>query len=288
MNLSCHHLAALVLAGAALMGRAAPGSPATNSLGMQFAPVPGTSVRFSIWETRVRDFAAFVDATGHEAVGNVYSLDPTDQQWKVHPTNTWRAPGFAQTPDHPVVNVSWNDIQVFCRWLTARERAAGRINARQEYRLPTDAEWSAAAGPAKFPWGGQWPPPPGAGNYWGTEHAGSKREVIAGYDDAALFTAPVGSHPPNAHGLYDLSGNVWEWCSDFYRKELNPEDLRRENEFMNNDAGGQTLRVMRGGGWVDATPRHLRSDVRGFGRPTNRYCTGFRVVLAPVEPAPPS
>jgi eukaryotic-like serine/threonine-protein kinase len=264
----------------------AAGAPRTNSLGMNFVPVPGLPVLFSVWETRVRDFAAFVDATGHEAAGNVYSLDPADQQWKVHPTNSWRSPGFAQTPDHPVVNVSWDDIQVFCRWLTERERSTGRISAQQEYRLPTDAEWSAAAGPAKFPWGEEWPPPERAGNFWGIEHADSKRAVIPGYDDGAPFTAPVGRYPPNAHGLFDLSGNVWEWCSDYYRKELNPDDLRRENPFMNEDAGGQTYRVMRGGGWVDATPRHFRSDSRAFGRPFNRYCVGFRLVLAPAGNPP--
>jgi formylglycine-generating enzyme required for sulfatase activity len=266
----------------------AASEPRANTLGMKFVPVPGTAVLFSIWETRVRDFAAFVDATDHQAVGNVYSLDPVDQQWKVHPTNTWRSPGFEQTPDHPVVNVSWNDIQVFSRWLTERERAAGMISAAEEYRLPTDAEWSAAIGPTRFAWGKEWPPPPRSGNYWGTEHVDSKRPVIEGYDDEAPFPAPVGGYPPNAYGLYDLSGNVWEWLADYYRKDLNPEDILRENPPLNDDRGGRYYRTMRGGGWVDASPLYLRSDFRGFGQVHNRYCVGFRLVLAPVARPPES
>lgn len=265
-----------------------PGAPRINTLGMKFVPIPGIAAWFSVWETRVRDFAAFADANGHDAAGNVYSLDPADHQWTVHPTNNWRSPGYPQTPEHPVVHVSWEEIQVFCRWLTERERAAGRLTAAQEYRLPTDAEWSAAAGPDRFPWGDAWPPPPGAGNFWGAEHSVSHRLVLAGFDDGAPFPAPVGSYPPNQHGLHDLSGNVWEWCSDHYRKELNPEDLRREHSFLNDDRGGAQYRVMRGGGWVDATPRHLRTDSRAFGQPFNRYCVGFRVVLAPVATPPAS
>lgn len=264
-------------------GAHGPVVPRVNSLGMKFVPVPGTTVWFSVWETRVRDFAAFADATGHEATGNVYSLDPADHQWKVHPTNSWRSPGYPQTPEHPLVHVSWEKIQVFCLWLTAHERAAGRISRGEEYRLPTDVEWSAAAGSNTYPWGNSWPPPPRAGNFWGAEHAVSHRLVLAGYDDGEPFPSPVGSYPPNQHGLHDLSGNVWEWCSDHYRKELNPEDLRHEHPFLNHDRGGAQYRVMRGGGWVDATPRHLRTDSRAFGQPFNRYCVGFRVVLAPVS-----
>jgi formylglycine-generating enzyme required for sulfatase activity len=259
-------------------------APWENELGMKFVPVPGTSVLFSSWETRVRDFAAFVEATGHIAVGNVYSLDAADGQWKVHPSNYWQAPGFEQTPNHPVVNVSWSDATEFCRWLTRRDRATGAISAHQEYRLPSDVEWSAAAGPTTYPWGEQWPPT--SGNYFGTEQQNPKRPIIDNYDDGATHTAEVGRYAANAYGLHDLGGNAWEWVNDFYRKEMNSDELRKELIFLDLDEGGAKLRVLRGGGWVDAQPSRLANAFHSFGRPTNRYCVGFRVVLAETEGPP--
>lgn len=177
--------------------------PWTNSLGMKFVPVPGTSVHFAIWETRVQDYAAY-DKAG----------------WWVN--RSWKKPGFTQTDTHPVTNVSWEDARKFCAWLTKEERRAGLLTAKQEYRLPTDAEWSWAVGIGNreragtpqsksgklrgvFPWGTQWPPPKGAGNY----------PPSVGTD---LFdhTSPVGSFAGNSLGLFDLGGNIWEWCEDVY------------------------------------------------------------------------
>src|SRR5262245_53660861 len=110
------------------------GEPWENSLGMKFVPVPGANVLFCIWETRVRDFEAFVKATGHHA----------GEGWRDPAAVQSYAAGFSQTPLHPVVNVSWNDAVAFCRWLTEKER--GKLSAGQEFRLPTDAEWSQAVG----------------------------------------------------------------------------------------------------------------------------------------------
>jgi tRNA A-37 threonylcarbamoyl transferase component Bud32 len=143
-----------------------------NTLGMKFVPVPilggptgGQRVLFSVWDTRVQDYEAFVKETKRD----------------------WPKPDFPQGPTHPAVNVSWADAQLFCQWLTERERKAGKLGASEVYRLPTDHEWSCAAGigerevaaklPAVksgkigdvYPWGAQWPPPKGAGNYAGEE-----------------------------------------------------------------------------------------------------------------------
>ncbi len=183
-----------------------------NGLGMKFVPVPGTAVLFSIWETRVQDFAAFVKATGYDASGAMYSL--RNGKAGLY-GDTWKTPGFDQEPTHPVVGVDKADAQAFCAWLTQHDRAAGRLGPDQEYRLPTDAEWSAAVGPTYFPWGDrkQWPPPRGAGNY---ADAAAKRDgfsansVGSDSDDGFAATAPVGSFPANAYGIYDLGGNVWE------------------------------------------------------------------------------
>jgi len=95
-----------------------------NSLGMKFVSVPGTKVLFCIWETRVRDYEAFVKATGRN----------------------WSKPDFSQGLTHPAVNVSWHDANAFCAWLTATKRKTRHIGSNQCYRLPTDAEWSAAVG----------------------------------------------------------------------------------------------------------------------------------------------
>mgnify|MGYP002172875652 CR=1 FL=1 len=100
--------------------------PFTNTLGMKFVPVKGTDVQFSMWETRVKDYAEYAAANAG-----------VDGSWKIV--------GFTQANPHPVVNVSWEDAVAFCAWLTKKEMAEGRIKAGQKYRLPTDAEWTAAA-----------------------------------------------------------------------------------------------------------------------------------------------
>lgn len=222
--------------------------PFINSLGMEFVPLPGTSVLFCRWETRVKDYAAFAAATKHEVV----------------------KPDFAQTNDHPVVNVSWVDAMEFCKWLSEKEGI--------EYRLPTDAEWSMAvelpqesgatpktkeqAFAVVFPWGTEWPPPKGAGNFTGEGDARSndlKEYVIAGYNDGFKHTSPVGSFTANRFGIHDLAGNVSEWCEDW-------ED------------GGQTSRVLRGGTFDDHANFNLMSSRRQGGTPTVRYgLSGFRV-----------
>ena len=106
--------------------------PYVNSLGMKFVPVPGTHVLFSIWETRVGDFAAFVKETAYDATQGMYSLGTN--RWKMV-GDTWNLPGFPQTDRHAVCGVSWMDANEFCVWLSKKE---GRT-----YRLPSDVEWSA-------------------------------------------------------------------------------------------------------------------------------------------------
>jgi hypothetical protein len=186
--------------------KATPPKAFTNTLGMKFVPVSGTEVSFCIWETRVKDYAAYAAANAG-----------VDESWKKPFGDE-----FKQADTHPVVKVSWNDANAFCAWLTKKELAEGKIKAGQKYRLPTDAEWSVAVGLGKekgntpqeksrvikdvYPWGKEWPPPVGAGNY--SKSLGA---------DNFEYTSPVGSFAANKLGLHDMGGNVWEWCEDKYR-----------------------------------------------------------------------
>lgn len=240
----------------------------TNSLGMVFVPVSGTSVKFCIWETRVKDYEAFANAAG---TGNNEWKNPKYGKVLVTPTNTC-----------PVVNVSWEDAEAFCTWLTQKEHREGILGANQRYRLPTDLEWSAAVGltneagttPAErdlkvknvYPWGTNWPPANFTGNY-ADESFGvvSGAGVIGGYQDGYPGTSPVGSYPSQPNGMFDLSGNVWEWCSDWW------DDKKK-------------YRVLRGGSWGNLYPDFLLSSYRDNVEPSERsFNIGFRVVVAGDE-----
>jgi serine/threonine protein kinase len=241
--------------------------PYENSLGMKFVPVPGTDVLFSIWHTRVKDFRAYAESAGYRQEGGIYVWDGS--KWEVDAGASWERPGFAQGADHPVVGVSWLEAQAFCAWLTEKERAEGKIGKEDAYRLPTDAQWSVAAGSGKYPWGNEWPPPKNAGNYH------PSLEV-----DSYEFTSPVGSFPANRHGLYDMGGNVWQWCADWYRASMNESVVLEKFPGFKDDGGGQTYRVVRGASWDDDYPEFLLSSSRGSADPDGRVSTfGFRCVL---------
>jgi serine/threonine protein kinase len=245
-----------------------------NSLGMRFIPVPitggttaGQSVLFSIWETRVADFAVFVKETGHK----------------------WPGEHLNHGAMYPAARLSWQHAQTFCQWLTDRERRMGKIPAGWRYRLPSDHEWSCAAGIGDqedpdmpvaeksgwlwnaYAWGDSWPPPENAANLAGEEALGligkpdfrNFQWVINRYRDPFVETAPVASFPKNPNGLYDISGNVWEWCEDLRDPQQNRR-VMRGHSFLCNNGDGAKLSV-RGG----ALPDQLHTSF------------GLRVVLAP-------
>jgi len=251
-----------------------------NSLGMKFVAVPGVKARVCIWETRVIDFEAFVNATGYDATEGGRTL--ASEGWGAR-GGSWKSPGFAQTPEQPVCCVNWEDAKAFCKWLTEREHAEGRLSKGQKYRLPTDAEWSVAVGlpPERcgtpkykdenirdmYPWGTQWPPPVGAGNYAGEEvemapDTPSSWEGLKGYREGYARTSPVGSFSPNRFGLYDMGGNLWEFCEDAY------------------DAHSAS-RTLRGASWCISLQTSMLSSCRYEGVPGVRSSgNGFRCVLA--------
>ncbi|MDQ6940421.1 MAG: formylglycine-generating enzyme family protein, partial [Verrucomicrobiota bacterium] len=229
-----------------------------NSLGMRFVPVG--NVRFCVWETRVKDWAAFCRATGH----------------------AFDRPDFKQTETDPVVKVNWRDASDFCEWLTQEERRQNIIEDTQAYRLPTDQEWSLAAGLSDesgatpeerdgklrgvYSWGKQWPPPSGAGNFADQTAARLRGAIIDGYNDGFATTSPAGSFKPNAAGLYDMAGNVWEWCFDLYKP-------------------GSRWGVLRGGSWANSNRAELLTSYRNVvDRNERDVIYGFRCVLAAANP----
>lgn len=165
--------------------------------------------------------------------------------------------------NNPVETVSWNDVTTFCRKLTEQERKLGRLPTGYEYRLPTEAEWEYAAR--------------GGSHGRDTKYSGSDDLAnVAWYSGSSNKTRLVGQKQANELGLFDMSGNVWEWCYDWYGSY--------SSDTHTDPTGPQSgsYRVYRGGGWGNDA-----SDCRVAGRshytPTfTNYGLGFRVALAPT------
>jgi formylglycine-generating enzyme required for sulfatase activity len=204
-----------------------------------------------------------------------YGYNPRTQELddQRNPKVNWRNVGFPQTDRHPVTNVSWNDALAFCKWLGEKEK--------KTYRLPTEAEWEYAcrAGTTTRFYAGDDPELllKIANTYDQSTAKVADRQwakfALKG-DDGFPFTAPVGSFAPNKFGLYDMHGNVWQWCSDRYAPDYyahSPAD-----DPQGPATGGR--RVRRGGGWATWS-FYCRSSFRNFNTPQSRYFNlGFRVV----------
>jgi len=194
------------------------------------------------------------------------------------------------TPDQPVVNVTWEEAALYCNWLsgqahlppfytTADGKVTGFNAASTGYRLPTEAEWAWAARfqdngrMLRFPWGKRMPPPAGSGNYADRKARNIVATVIAGYDDGYPATAPLASFRPNGKGLFDLGGNAAEWVHDFYTiasgMAADPP----------TDPLGPTTgqyHVIRGASWAHGALSELRLSFRDYGT-DKRDDVGFRI-----------
>jgi formylglycine-generating enzyme required for sulfatase activity len=259
-----------------------PGEVVSNALGMKFAWIPpGTFLmgsppseeKRSDGETQHRvmltkgfnlgvhqvtrgQFARFVEEAGYqtEAERGGGACAWTGKEWKLDPSKNWRAPGFAQADDHPVVCVSWNDAVALCDWLTKQDGQGRR------YRLPTEAEWEYAcrAGTAT---------PFAFGATISTDRANYDGNYIYGQGKKGVYrqaTTPVGSFPPNAWGLFDMHGNVWEWCQDW----SGPYPKGDVKDQIGPEKGDD--RVLRGGSWCNR-PNGCRSACRNAYAPAGRY-----------------
>ena len=158
----------------------------------------------------------------------------------------------------PVINVSWNDARAFAKWLSRKTGCT--------FRLPTEAEWEYAcrSGGKKVKY---------------ATSTGDLSHDLANYysrggKDRWEYTSPVGSFPSNPLGLYDMSGNVWEWCEDVYDESYYSRSPR--NNPQGPSSGG--YRVLRGGSWYDLA-RNMRCANRYWDWPDyHNYSDGFRLV----------
>ena len=218
----------------------------------------------------VKDSGYKTDSEKGENPG-AYGWESDPKEFGINEKYSWRNAGFEQTDEHPVVNVSWNDVEAFCKWLSKKEG--------KTYRLPTEAEWEYAcrAGTTTRYYSGDDPETLAkVGNVADATlkaKTPDRKYLTIKASDGYVFTAPVGNFKPNAFGFYDMHGNVWEWCADWYGAEYyatSPLD-----DPTGPDSG--TDRVLRGGSWV-GWPGHARSAARLRYWPVDRgYYSGFRV-----------
>ena len=218
-------------------------------------PVHAVTITHPLWVGRTEvtngQYRQFVRESGYDGgrAGVLYL-----QHLAVKKSRTSEMP---VDDDCPVCYVNWNHAMAFCQWLTARERAAGRLPAGYQYRLPTEAEWEYAC------------------------RAGSESDFAGSVADmawSALTTPDRRNHPvarrqPNAWGLFDMHGNVWEWCLDWQREysEIAATDPHGPSEGV--------FKVIRGGSWENAATM-CRSANRGSKAvPELGPNLGFRVVL---------
>lgn len=217
------------------------------------------------YEVTRGQFRRFVDVRGYkteaERDGNG-GIEMVDGQWKQDPSYVWdRAPGFEQSDDYPVVNVTYSDLTAFCEWLSQREGAASH--------LPTEAQWEYACRA-------------GTTTMW---YSGDDEGTLSAHgwftDNSEWRPHPVGGKSPNAWGLYDMHGSVWEWCRDGAGQysATSPKD---------DPIGPLTSldRVLRGGSWA-SYPSFGRASFRNGCTPDYRHATnGFRVARTIETPSP--
>ena len=224
-----------------------------------------------VHEVTRNEYEAFVAATGRGSADRCRAFDADDGRWEWRSGASWRSPGYPQAGDHPVVCVGWEDAQAYARWLSAETGEA--------YRLPSESEWEYAVRAGTT-----------TRRYWGDDPNGGcayangadrtfearvdVRTMVAACTDGVVWTSPVGVYEPNAFGLHDTLGNVWEWVEDCWHDDYDGAPRDGSAWTWGGDCG---RRVVRGGSWGNA-PTTLRSAYRSWGDAGVRdYNVGFRV-----------
>ncbi len=287
----------------------------TFAMGSKTGPDDGRPIHevtldgFWMDETEVtnRQFQKFVDATGYVTVAerkpdpkdfpgappellvpgaivftppnHKVALDNAMQWWRWQPGASWRHPSGPESSisdrmDHPVVQIAWEDALAYAKW-------AGK-------RLPTEAEWEfAARGGLKeqiYTWGGEkHPKDKWMANVWSGEFPVKNTKADGFFD-----SAPVKSFPPNNYGLYDMSGNVWEWVADWYRPDYYAKSPAKNppgpSSSFDPDEPNMPKRVLRGGSFLcsDEYCIGYQPGIRSKSSPdTGLQHTGFRCAKSP-------
>jgi formylglycine-generating enzyme required for sulfatase activity len=206
---------------------------------------------------RHRAFVCDGPLSGH---GGQWRQFVKDTGWESQSDTDWRAPGFAQTDEHPVVGVSWMDAQLYLRWLSQKTGRCTADRSGMGVRLPRRYQTAFSFGDTIST---------EQANYDGhyTYNGGQRGAYVQG-------TSKVGAYQPNPWGLFDMHGNVWEWTQDVVHDNYvgAPADGSAWEE-----GGDPVRRVLRGGSWL-YNPRYLRSAVRnGFSAVLANDIVGFRV-----------
>jgi formylglycine-generating enzyme required for sulfatase activity/predicted Ser/Thr protein kinase len=219
-----------------------------------------------VYEITVGEFKEFADATRHKSAG----CQMYNGSWQDSSELNWNNVGYTQTATHPVACVSWRDAREYAAWLS---RKTG-----QKYRLPSDSEWeyAARAGSAQpRPWKEHIEAACSSANVAdqtaAQQYPGWKVHPCS---DGYTYTAPVGSFQPNAFGLYDTLGNVFEWVQDCWHPDYRgaPTD---GSAWLNGDC---SQRDMRGGSWFTAPPLVSASARNRFEETYRSNSVGFRLV----------
>jgi formylglycine-generating enzyme required for sulfatase activity len=255
-----------------------------------------------IHEVTRGQFRQFLKESSYKIPKGAYRHHPNGT-WGMDNNADWENPGYEQTDDHPVVCVSWNDAQEFIKWLNEKypptlpsPLLGGEgpgVRGAWKYALPTEAQWEYACRAntrTRYSCGDSDDSLNGHANiadasfkpkFPGTDWA---RWAVS-WDDGYAFTSPAGKFRPNGFGLYDMHGNVWEWCADLW--DPNYYQAKVKLDPAGPSAGG--YRVIRGGSWNTAASL-ARCAQRYHNDPGHRTDNfGFRVVLvrAALGPARP-
>ncbi len=210
-------------------------------------------------------FGVFVEATGHKTqaeknnttwMRDIDALEKGERPWKMAPIH-WRAPGFSQSDEDPVVCLSWDDAVAFCEWISKE--------SGETFRLPAEAEWEYACRAGT------------TGDY-----AGNLEEIAWYHENSDRRTHPVGQKKPNAWGLYDMHGNAWEWCSDVWNLYQDAPQEGLPPWIKEHKVALSVLRPLRGGGWGLDKIDYRSGDLRTTSRvpyPHDQSCnnSGFRL-----------
>lgn len=250
----------------------------------KFVPVPGhTNLLGSTTEVAIGQFEPFAREIG--------LADPiVPPRFAEREPRLWRKPFPDSTDSHPVVGITWHEATNFAGWLTLKCRQGGQLTERQRFRLPTCAEWTAMAGPARYPWGDEFPPSEAVANLAGQEltKATNWPPNLWGFP-FVLSTNSGTAWPMRVDQLHSvrgqfraLGGNVAEWCEDDYHPQMNPPEPWKDMPDRLKDPALQAgCKVVRGGSWITGhEPELLQTSTHWPERPDTRSDTiGFRLVI---------